>query len=157
MPESNEGSDLSGKITKNKDAPYLIIENSSNSCMARAIVELERKSNELSVRKKSRQNIAYHADITKKEDDECVIESLYRTDGTCKYCRNPPTLGAGVIAAEMTAPLDWQVDLVSPLQRLTGLFSLGHLTDVTIKFGNSQTKYQVIFCFNFGNFISNDI
>jgi len=55
---------------------------------------------------------------------------------------------------EYTAPLDWQVGLLTPSQRINDLYNYGHLTDVTITFPDSNVVYKAStgmkYCLLFG-------
>lgn len=140
MDESNTRIPTEENIRE--DYSFMTIENSANSCMAKAIIEYEKV---LGINGED----GLPAESDETNEDTSIYAGLPRSidfttesAGACNSCGRIQS-GALTPVVEMTANDDWQSHLITPHQRLTQLFTMGHLTDVTIQFAEYGAVYKV--------------
>ena len=120
--------------------PILTIYN-DNECIAKSMIKAIGGTTDVTDCASNLKNISSRGRMITKilddESDNSVRDSFVQNN--CRCCCHEQEH----IDVEMTASYNWQDGFISPLQRLHTIFTLGHLTDVTITFPDCSTTFKV--------------
>jgi len=116
--------------------PYLTIVNQDNRCIAKTLlgVPFNDRLNTIILEDTDCSDDEY---LMPKREKNVLSMFRYADNDVCSCSKQTPSQ-----SVEMTAPLNWQDGLVTPLQRLDTIFSLSHLADVKIIFPNCLTTFK---------------